>query len=149
LAIYYTPLRNIGERCRDSAAVHAFYDGGNYIIKTRLVPFVYPVAKQELGKACARVQSDKSLCTVPLVTTPTLVDEIHELVPVASGTRTLGAPLAMDFSMADGPPAPHDITYVHSWLQDSVAAQPKYWTSNIVYLYLRLTLEARTWPFAS
>jgi hypothetical protein len=29
----------------------------------------------------------------------------------------------MDFSMTDGPPASHDENYVHSWLQDTVAAR--------------------------
>jgi hypothetical protein len=62
---------------------------------------------------------------VTLVTEPTLVDGIRELVPVVSGTRTLGAALAMDFSMADGPPASHSINYAHSWLQDSDAGQQK------------------------
>jgi hypothetical protein len=28
-----TPLRNIGERCRDSAAIQAFSDDGKYLIK--------------------------------------------------------------------------------------------------------------------
>jgi hypothetical protein len=30
--------------------------------------------------------------------------------------------LAMDFSMAYGPPASHNDNYVHSWLQDTVKA---------------------------
>jgi hypothetical protein len=70
---------------------------------------------------------------VPLVTAPTLVDETRELVPVTSGTRTLGGPLAMEFPMADRPPAPpfHNINYVHSWSQDSVAAQQKTLDKNV------------------
>jgi hypothetical protein len=36
-----SPLRNIGERCRDSNAIHAFSDDGNYIIKIVFAPFVY------------------------------------------------------------------------------------------------------------
>jgi hypothetical protein len=63
---------------------------------------------------------------VPLGTTPTLVDGIREMVPIVTGTRTLGAPLVMYLSMSDEPPASHNINYVHSWLQDSVAAQPKF-----------------------
>jgi hypothetical protein len=90
------------------------------------VPFVYHVATEELRKACARQQPEKSSCMLPLAIAP-LIDEIREFVPVVSGTRTLGAPLAMDLSMVDGPPACHYINYIHSWLQDSVAAQQKLW----------------------
>jgi hypothetical protein len=50
------PLKNIGERCRDSTAIHAFSHNRNYIIKTVFVPSVYRVATEELEKACARVQ---------------------------------------------------------------------------------------------
>jgi hypothetical protein len=52
-------------------------------------------------------------------------------VPIVSGTLPIGASLAMDFSMADGSPVPHNINYVHSWLKDSVAAQHKI-SDNIV-----------------
>jgi hypothetical protein len=38
---------------------------------------------------------------------------------------SLGAPLAMDSSMLNGPPASHNINHTHSVLQDSVAAQQK------------------------
>jgi hypothetical protein len=51
-----------------------------------------------------------------------LVEVIRAKVPVATGTSTLGAPLEMDISMTDGPPAPHNENYVHSWLQDTVKA---------------------------
>jgi hypothetical protein len=44
------------------------------------------------------------------------------MVPVFTGISNLGAPLAMDFSRADGPPASHNENYVHSWLQDTVEA---------------------------
>jgi hypothetical protein len=44
------------------------------------------------------------------------------MVPVATGTSNLRAPLEMDFSMADGPPSSHNENYVHSWLQDTVEA---------------------------
>jgi hypothetical protein len=59
---------------------------------------------------------------VPPDTTSKLVEVIRATVPVVTGTSNLGAPLAMDFSMADGPPASHNENYVHSWLQDSVEA---------------------------
>jgi hypothetical protein len=44
------------------------------------------------------------------------------MVPVVTGTSNIGAPLAMDFSMAYGPPASHSENYVHSWRQDTVEA---------------------------
>jgi hypothetical protein len=50
---------------------------------------------------------------VPLDNAPTLVDKIRELVPIVACIRTLGAPLAMDFWMSDGPPASRNINYVH------------------------------------
>jgi hypothetical protein len=59
---------------------------------------------------------------VPPDTAPELVEVIRAIVPVVMGTSTLGAPLAMDFSMADGPRASHNENYVHSWLQDTVEA---------------------------
>jgi hypothetical protein len=120
-----TPLRNIGEGYRDSTTIiiHAFYDNGNYIIKIVFVPLVYPAATEELEKACARVQPENSSCMIPLGTVPILVDEIREVVSVVTGTRPLGAPFAMDFSMSDGPLTPHNINYVLYLLQDSVAAQ--------------------------
>jgi hypothetical protein len=33
-----TPLRNIGERCKDSSAIQAFSDDGKYLIKTPFFP---------------------------------------------------------------------------------------------------------------
>jgi hypothetical protein len=46
-------------------------------------------------------------------------------VPVVTGTRTLLAHLAMDFSMTDGPPpASHNDNYVHTWLQDTAEVHP-------------------------
>jgi hypothetical protein len=39
------------------------------------------------------------------------------MVPVGTGTSNLGVPLAMDFLMAYGPPASHDESYIHSWMQ--------------------------------
>jgi hypothetical protein len=55
-------------------------------------------------------------------TTPKLVEVIRAMVPVLMGIGNLGAPLPMEFSMADGPPATHNENYVHSWLQDTVEA---------------------------
>jgi hypothetical protein len=51
-----------------------------------------------------------------------LVEVIRAMVPVVTGTSNLGAPLAMDFSIAHGPPASHNESCVHSWLQDTVEA---------------------------
>jgi hypothetical protein len=34
----------------------------------------------------------------------------------------IGVPLAMNFSMAHGPPTSHKENYIHSWLQDTVEA---------------------------
>jgi hypothetical protein len=61
-------------------------------------------------------------------TAPELVEVIRAKVPVVTVTSTLGAPLAMDFSMADGPPASHNENYVHSLLQDTVEALNSSWT---------------------
>jgi hypothetical protein len=44
------------------------------------------------------------------------------MVPVVTDTSYLGAPLAMDFSMADGPQASHNEKCVHSWLHVTVEA---------------------------
>jgi hypothetical protein len=52
-------------------------------------------------------------------TTPRFVEVIRVMVPVVTGSNNLGAPLAMDFSMENGPPAFHN---VHSWLRDTVEA---------------------------
>jgi hypothetical protein len=61
---------------------------------------------------------------VPPDTTSELVEVIRAMVPVVTGTSNLGSPLAMDFSMAGGPPASHNENYVHSWLHDTVEAHP-------------------------
>jgi hypothetical protein len=57
-----------------------------------------------------------------LLVAPILVEVIRAMVPVVTGTSSLGAPLAMDFSMADGHPTSHNENYVHSWLLDTVEA---------------------------
>jgi hypothetical protein len=51
---------------------------------------------------------------VPLDTSLDLPEVIRAKVPVVTGTNNLGAPLVMDFVMADGPPASHNENYVHS-----------------------------------
>jgi precorrin-3B methylase len=51
---------------------------------------------------------------VPSDTAHELVEVIRAMVPVVTGTSNLGAPLAMDFSMAYGLPASHNENYVHS-----------------------------------
>jgi hypothetical protein len=51
---------------------------------------------------------------VPPDTAPELVEVIRAMAPIATGTTNLGAPLAMDFSMANGPPASHNENYEHS-----------------------------------
>jgi hypothetical protein len=117
-----TPLHNIGERCKDSAAIQAFSDDDKYLFKTSFVPTIIAVATEELGKVCSNVQPIKSSCMVPPDTAHELVKVIRAMVPVVTGTNNLGALLAMDFSMADGPPASHNESYVHSWLLDTVEA---------------------------
>jgi hypothetical protein len=57
---------------------------------------------------------------VPTDTAHELIEVIRAMVPVVTGTGNLGAPLAMDFSMAYSPPISHNENYVHSWLQDTV-----------------------------
>jgi hypothetical protein len=57
---------------------------------------------------------------VPPDTAPELVEVIRAKVPVVTGTSNLGAPSAMDLSMANGPLASPNEKYVHSWLQDTV-----------------------------
>jgi hypothetical protein len=59
---------------------------------------------------------------VPPNTAPELVEVIRTTVPVVRGTSNLGTPLAMDFSIANGPPTSHNENYVHYWLQDTVEA---------------------------
>jgi hypothetical protein len=56
---------------------------------------------------------------VPHDTAHEVVEVIQAMVPVrcrhvATGTSTLGAPLAMDFSMTYGPPASHNENYMFS-----------------------------------
>jgi hypothetical protein len=60
-----TPLPDIGERCKDSTTIQAFYDDGKYLIKMPLVPTVITVATDELRKVCSNVQPIKSSCMVP------------------------------------------------------------------------------------
>jgi hypothetical protein len=67
------PLRNIGERCKDSPTIQAFFDDGKYLMKMYFVPIVLTVATEELGKVCSRVQPIKSSFIVPPGTTPKLV----------------------------------------------------------------------------
>jgi hypothetical protein len=67
-----------------------------------------------LGKVCSRIQPIKSSCMAPPDTTHELVEVIRAMVPVVTGSSTLGAPLAVDFSIEDGPPASHNEIYVHS-----------------------------------
>jgi hypothetical protein len=79
-------------------------------------------ATEELGRVSSRVQPIKSSCMVPPETALKLVEVIRAKVPFVTGTSTLAAPLAMDFSMADGPPASHNENHVHSWLKDTMEA---------------------------
>jgi hypothetical protein len=59
---------------------------------------------------------------VPPDTVLELVVVKHAKVSVVTGTTTLGASMAMDFSVTDGPPASENENYVLSWLQDTVEA---------------------------
>jgi hypothetical protein len=83
---------------------------------------VITVATEELGKVCSKVQPIKSSCMVPPDTAHELVEVIRAMVPVVTGTSNLGAPLAIEFPMADGPPASHNENYIHSWMQGTVEA---------------------------
>jgi hypothetical protein len=116
------PLRYVGEWCKDSSAIQASSDNGKYLIETPIVPTVITVATEELWKVCSGFQTIKSSCMVSPDTAPKLVEVTRAMVPVATGTSNLGTPLAMDFSMADGPLASQNEKYVHSWLQDTVEA---------------------------
>jgi hypothetical protein len=49
---------------------------------------------------------------VPLDTAHEHAEVTRAMVPDVTGTSNLGAPLAMDFSMADGPPASHNENYM-------------------------------------
>jgi hypothetical protein len=75
-----------------------------HLIETPFVPTAITVATEELGKVRSNGQPIKSSCMVPPDTAPKLVEVIRAMVPVVTGTSNLAAPLAMDFSMADGPP---------------------------------------------
>jgi hypothetical protein len=147
-----TPLRNIGKRYHKYTAIQALSNDGSYPVKTEVVSRVYRAASEELVKACARVQPEKSSCTIPPSLAPALVDDIQELAPVVTGTRTLRAPHTMDFSMLDGPWRPtKSITYnilLASRLGRGagIRFRTKSWTS------LHRLLEARirlfdSWPF--
>jgi hypothetical protein len=48
--------RNFGERCKESSAIQAFSDDGEYLIKTPFVPTLIAVATEELGKVYSRIQ---------------------------------------------------------------------------------------------
>jgi hypothetical protein len=117
-----TPLWNIGERCKDLAAIQTFSDDGMCLIKNAFRPDCDCGGYGGTGKVCANVQAIKSSSMVPPDTAPEHVEVIRAMVPVVTGTSNLGAPLVMDFSMADGPPASHNENYVHSWLQDIIEA---------------------------
>jgi hypothetical protein len=80
------------------------------------------VAAEEFGNVCSGVQPIKSSCMVPPDTALELVEVIRAKVPVVRGTSNLGAPLAMDFSMAYGPTRTHNENNAHSWPQDTVEA---------------------------
>jgi hypothetical protein len=125
-----TPLRNIGEPCKDSSAIQAFFDDGRYLITMSFVPTVIPVATEDLEKVCLMIESIKSSCTVPTDTALELNEVIRSKIIVVSGTSTH---LAMDFSMTDGPPTSYyNENYVNSWLQDTVEAHQLLW-DKIVY----------------
>jgi hypothetical protein len=51
-----------------------------------------------------------------------LIEPVRVLVPVVSANRALGVPLAMNFSMRDGPPVSHNVNFVHSWREKTVFA---------------------------
>jgi hypothetical protein len=44
------------------------------------------------------------------------------MIPVVTGTSSMGTPWAMDFSMAHGPPVSSNENYVHSWRQNTAEA---------------------------
>jgi hypothetical protein len=82
---------------------------------------------------------------VPSDTAPGLVEVTRTIVPIVTGTSTLEAPLTMDFSVTDAPPASHNDNYVYFWLHDTVEAH-QLLLDKIVCL-LRLTLEEHIWLF--
>jgi hypothetical protein len=100
----------------------SLFDDGKHLILAPFVPTVITVATEELGKVCSNVQPIKFLCMVPPDNAPELVEVIRAMVPVITGTSNLEAPLAMNFSMADGHPTSHNENHVHSWLQNTVEA---------------------------
>jgi hypothetical protein len=104
------------------AVLSIYTDDGKYLIKTPLVPTVIAVAMEGLRKVYSKVQPIKSSCMEPPDTTHELVEVIRAKVLAVTGNSNLGAPLAMDFSMANGPLASHNESYIHSCLQDTVEA---------------------------
>jgi hypothetical protein len=62
-----TPLRNIGERCMDSSAIHAFSGDRKYLITTVFVPTVTALTREELGKVCEMIQVIKFRAWYPLL----------------------------------------------------------------------------------
>jgi hypothetical protein len=89
-----TPLRNIGERCKDSAAIETFSEDGKYLIKTPFVSTVITVATEKLGKVCSNVQPIKSSCMAPSDTTLELVEVTRaEMVLVVTGILVTLKPL--------------------------------------------------------
>jgi hypothetical protein len=64
---------------------------------------------------------------VPPFTAHKLVEMTRAMVPVVTGTSTLGASWAMEFSMTEGPPASHNENYAHSWLHETVEAHQLIW----------------------
>jgi hypothetical protein len=60
------------------------------------------------------------------------------MVPVVTASSTLGASLAMDFSMTDGPSTSHNDNYVHSWLQDAAEAYKLPLDKNHMLCYVGL-----------
>jgi hypothetical protein len=83
---------------------------------------------------------------VPPDTALQLVQMVRAMVPVVTGTSNLGAPSAMDFSLANGPLASHNENYVQSWLQDTVEAR-QLLLDNIV-CFAMSDLEGHTPLFA-
>jgi hypothetical protein len=97
-----------------------FSDDGKYLIMTPFIPTVIAVAMEEFGKVCLRVQPIKSSCMVPPDTALELVEVVRAKISVVTGTSNLGAPLAMDYSMRDGPTTSHNENNAHFFPQDTV-----------------------------
>jgi hypothetical protein len=75
---------------------------------------------------------------VPPDTAPDLVEVIRAMVPAVTVSSTLEAPLAMDFSMTDGPSTSHNENYVHSWLLDAVETNKLILNKNRMLCYVEL-----------